>query len=88
MKTLLIILTAYIICNLYVTRRITKAYYLNEERRVLHKKMIWFLPFIGPLLIKGFWARNSKERFDTMTKAQRNDKKDGGFYESGIGEHY
>ncbi len=55
---------------------------------MLHKKMIWFLPFIGPLLIKGFWARNSKERFDTMTKAQRNDKKDGGFYESGIGEHY
>jgi hypothetical protein len=84
MLELSIIGTAYIILNLYVTRRINKSYYLNDQRRAIHKILIWFLPFIGPLLIMGFWRKERKVKFDTMTKDQRKKSK-GDFYESGIG---
>jgi hypothetical protein len=58
--------------------------YMDEERRKLHKKFIWLVPFVGPLLIAGFWRKAKKVKFDTMTKQQR-DKNKGDFYESGIG---
>jgi len=84
MWTIVIIATVYIILNLLVTGRINKSYYLNEERRGLHKKLIWAIPFLGPLMIIGFWRKTRKTKFDIMTKEQR-DKKKGDFYESGIG---
>jgi hypothetical protein len=74
----------YVGFNLFVTQRISKAFYMDEERRKLHKKFIWLVPFVGPLLIAGFWRKAKKVKFDTMTKQQR-DKNKGGFYESGIG---
>jgi hypothetical protein len=74
----------YIVLNLYVTKKINKASYLNEERRALHKNLIWFIPFIGPLMINGFWRKDKKVEFETMTKDQR-EKKKGDFHESGIG---
>jgi hypothetical protein len=71
--------------NLFVTRRINRAYYLEEEMRRFHKRFIWVVPFGGPLIIAGFWRKNSEKiKLDTMTKQQR-DKQKGDFYESGIG---
>jgi hypothetical protein len=70
--------------NLFVTKRINKAYYIDEERRRLHKKFIWVVPFVGPIVIFGSWRKRRKVKFDAMTKQQR-DKKKGDFYESGIG---
>ena len=83
MKTALAIGTAYLIFNIYVTIRINKSYYLSEERRKLHKIIIWLVPFIGPLILVNFWTRK-KIKMDTMTKVER-EKKKGDFYESGIG---
>lgn len=57
---------------------------MDEEMRRLHRRFIWFVPFVGPLIIAGFWRKAKKVNFDTMTKQQR-DKKKGDFYESGIG---
>jgi hypothetical protein len=84
MWTIIITATVYIILNLFVTGRINKSYYLNEERRGLHKKLIWVIPFLGPLMIIGFWRKTRKMKVDIMTKEQR-EKKNGDFYESGIG---
>jgi hypothetical protein len=84
MWTIIIIATVYIILNLYVTKRINKSFYLNEERRGIHKKLIWAIPFIGPLITIGFWTKNNKVKGETMTKELR-DKRKGDFYESGIG---
>ena len=84
MLALSIIGIVYIVFNLYVTKKINKASYSNEERRALHKNLIWFMPFIGPLMIIRFWRKDRKVEFDTMTKAQR-EKKKGDFYESGVG---
>lgn len=69
--------------NLFVTHRINTAYYVEEERRRLHKKFIWLVPFVGPLIILGFWRKRKKFKFDTITKPDR-DKKKGAFYESGM----
>jgi hypothetical protein len=74
----------YILVNMYVTGRINKSYYLSEERRRLHKKLIWFTPFIGPLLIRGYWKTEKNKKLETITKEDR-EKKKGSFYESGIG---
>jgi hypothetical protein len=82
--TLSVIGTLYIVFNLYVTKKINKASYLSQERRGLHKKLIWIIPFVGPLLIIGFWRNEKEVKFETMTKDKR-DKEKGDFYESGIG---
>lgn len=74
----------YVGFNLFVTRRINSAFYMDEVRRGLHKKFIWLVPFVGPLIISGFWRKVKKVKYDTMTKQQR-DKRKGDFYESGIG---
>ncbi len=66
-----------------MTISINKSDYLNEERRRLHKRLIWLIPFLGTLLIIGFWIK-LKPKFETMTKEER-EKKKGNFYESGIG---
>jgi len=84
MWTIITITAVYIILNLYVTGRINKSYYSNEERRGLHKKLIWAIPFLGPLMLIGFWRKIGKMKTDTMTKEQR-EKRKGDFYESGIG---
>jgi hypothetical protein len=78
------LISAYVLFNMYVTRRINNAYYLSEQRRGLHKKFIWIIPFLGPLLIRDFWKVEKKNRFETITKEQRR-KQNGEFYESGIG---
>ncbi len=83
MKVLLAIATVYVLLNIFVTIRINKSDYLNEERRRLHKRLIWLIPFLGPLLIIGFWTK-VKPKLETMTKDER-EKKKGNFYESGIG---
>jgi len=66
---ILISFVLYVVLNLLVTNRIEKAYYLKEERRVLHKRLIWILPFIGPFLIKSHWRRNKELK--VMTKTER-----------------
>jgi hypothetical protein len=74
----------YAAFNLFVMRRISRAFYLDEDRRRFHMKFIWILPFIGPLIISGSWREPKKVKLDTMTKEQR-DKRKGDFYESNIG---
>ncbi|MFP4622470.1 MAG: hypothetical protein ACLFM7_14265 [Bacteroidales bacterium] len=77
---LLLIIAAYVLFTLYVYKRIGQARYMDEERRSMHKKLIWFLPFIGPLLIRGFWTKQ-KKRMGVQTKTKRNKGK-GGFTEN------
>jgi hypothetical protein len=67
---LLIIIAVYVIFTLYVYKRIGRARYINEERRKIHRKMIWFLPFIGPLMIRGFWTKQ-KKKMEVHTKERR-----------------
>jgi|ETNmetMinimDraft_18_1059904.scaffolds.fasta_scaffold53859_2 hypothetical protein len=62
---------SYAILNIYVTMRINKAYYMKEERRKLHKKFIWIVPFLGPLIIKSFWMKKEDKELDVMTKDKR-----------------
>ena len=83
LKILIVIGTVYVLLNIFVTIRINKSDYLNEERRKLHRRLIWLFPFLGPLLISGFWTK-SKPKLETMTKEKR-EKNKGNFYESGIG---
>jgi hypothetical protein len=86
MKLALISLLIYISLNVFVTKRINKSYYLSEEMRRLHKKFIWFLPFLGPLLIKNYWRKPKTNKIQINTKTQRDKNATyGGFYESGIG---
>ena len=77
---LLLIITAYVLFTLFVSKRISKARYMNEERRSMHKKLIWFLPFVGPVLIRGFWT-SQKKKMGVQTKEKRNKGK-GGFIEN------
>ena len=74
----------YILLNIYVTRKINKAYYLKEERRKLHKIFIWIIPFLGPLMIKSFWQEKKNETMEVMTKDKRKIDKSS-YYESGSG---
>jgi hypothetical protein len=84
MKLALLALLIYILLNVFVTKRINKSYYLNEEMRNLHKKFIWFLPFLGPLLIKNFWRKPKTNNIKTNTKTERDkNAKYDGFYDSG-----
>lgn len=61
----------YVGINLRVTKKINNANYLKENRRKLHKKIIWILPFLGPLLIKSFWQKKKNEASDAMIKGKR-----------------
>lgn len=86
MKLVPIAILIYILLNVFVTKRINKSYYLSEEMRSLHKKFIWFLPFLGPLLIKNFWRKPKTNYVQINTKTQRDkNAKYNGFYESGQG---
>ena len=78
------IIFLYNILNLYVRNRINNSIYLDENRRKLHQKLIWILPFLGPIIIYGFWRNKSKDELDVMTKAKRKQDKSN-FYESGKG---
>lgn len=69
--TLALLILLYVLLNLYVTKRINKADYLQEDRRSLHKKFIWVLPFLGPLAIRGFWRKKKEEGLEVMTKDKR-----------------
>jgi hypothetical protein len=71
---ILISLPLYIILNLIVSKKINQAYYLKEERRSLHKKVIWIIPFLGPLLIKSHWSKN-EEKLKVTTEANRRNKR-------------
>ena len=70
LKIILAIGTVYLLLNIFVTIRINKSDYLNGERRGLHKRLIWLIPFLGPMLILRYWTK-SKPKFETMTKQQR-----------------
>ena len=84
MKLALIGLLIYILLNVFVTKRINKSYYLSEEMRSLHKKFIWFLPILGPLIIKNFWRKPKTNNIQVNTKSQRDkNAKYDGFYDSG-----
>jgi hypothetical protein len=84
MKLALIALLIYILLNVFVTKRINKSYYLSEEMRSLHKKFIWFLPILGPLIIKNFWRKPKTNNIQVNTKSQRDkNAKYDGFYDSG-----
>lgn len=64
----------YIGVNIYVLQKINKAIYLKEERRSLHKVIIWVIPFLGALLLRGFWKKNN-DQLDVMTKKDRKSTK-------------
>lgn len=82
--TIISVCLAYLCFTYYVYLRIIKAIYLSENRRKLHKRFIWFVPFIGPLIIRNFWKRNIDIGIDVMTKSKRKLDKSN-FYESGKG---
>ena len=82
--TVLVVAFLYVFINIYVTKRINKALYLKEERRRLHKKFIWYLPFIGPLIIRGFWKTREDKDLEVMTKSKRKIDKSN-YTESGTG---
>ena len=87
MTITIIILTAivvYFFFTFYVYGRINKSLYLNESRRKLHKKFIWIVPFIGPLIIRGFWKKRKEKDLEIMNKYNRKIDKSN-FYESGKG---
>lgn len=83
---ILVSIVAYVALNSFVGYRIRKSLYLEETRRKLHLKLIWYLPFLGPLIIRNFWKKQKNEPLETITKDKRKIKK-GSFYESGIGMH-
>lgn len=66
-----VILVSYIGLNIYVAKRINDAEYLYEGRKSLHKRLIWYLPFIGPLIIRSFWDVKPKNADDIVTKDKR-----------------
>ncbi len=74
--------STYLLFNIIVMYRISKARYLNESRRNIHKVFIWLIPFLGPLMIMSYWL--SPEKITVKTKHKRKTEK-GSFYESGIG---
>ncbi len=74
----------YIVLNIYVSKRIDKSLYIDDSRRRLHKKFIWLIPFIGPLMIRGFWKKSGVEPMKVITKANRKLDKST-FRESGTG---
>ena len=60
----------YVILNVFVSSKINSAFYLKDERRRLHKMLIWFTPFVGPYLIKSFWLKKDNA-LKTITKKDR-----------------
>jgi len=54
MILILFVVIGLIVLNIYVDQKIKKAYYLSESRRSLLREMIWFLPFVGAIKLKGF----------------------------------
>jgi hypothetical protein len=86
MKLAIILFIIYLPLNIFITFRLNKANYINEEMRKLHKKLIWILPFIGPLVLKNFWKNEKTNKLHANTKAQRDQNlSSGSFYESGKG---
>ena len=63
-------LLSYVSLNLYVGRKIRVARYGSEDRRQLHQRFIWLLPFLGPLLIKSYW-QSAKAQPEVITRGQR-----------------
>lgn len=64
----------YVGFTLWVRRKITKALYLSSKRRTLHLWFIWCVPFLGPLILRGFWKQ--REILKTRTIKDRNPKSD------------
>ena len=81
---LALLTSLYLTVNIFVNSKIDKAYYLDESRRDIHKKLIWIVPFLGALMIKTHWKTHKKEDTKATILANRKNKR-GGFYESGIG---
>lgn len=81
--SIVVLVSLYIGLNLYVVKRINKANYINSKQRNLHRKFIWFLPFIGPFMIRTYWKKHEYKPVKSRTKVDRKLEK-GGFFESGI----
>ncbi|MCB9235657.1 MAG: hypothetical protein H6581_28685 [Bacteroidia bacterium] len=77
----------YIFFNLRVMDKIDAARYADESQRKMHKKFIWFVPFLGPLMIRGYWGRRKETKLEITTKKDREVEKGASFYESGKGIH-
>ena len=71
----------YILFNVWVTKMIERARYYKEERKALHRRVIWIVPFLGPLLLRSFWKDRRKNKLEIITKEKRKIQQ-GGFYES------
>ena len=73
-EILVLIFSMYLALNSFVLIKINKALYLKEERRNIHRVLIWVIPFLGPLLIKSHWITH-KNNINVMTKSKRRNKK-------------
>jgi len=69
--TIGVLFIVYLILNVYVSKKINNAFYLKEERKRLHKVLIWLIPFIGPYAIKSFWSSKQNEGLKVITKKDR-----------------
>ncbi|GAA0190803.1 hypothetical protein GCM10009122_52750 [Fulvivirga kasyanovii] len=83
MLFVVIISVAYLLFSIYVNAKVNKGYYFSEKRRSAHRWLIWMIPFLGAILIKGHWQPKRNYQAEVMTKNERKNK-NGSFYESGI----
>ncbi len=79
-----VLIIIYILFNIYVNIKINKAVYFDEERRHIHKILIWLIPFIGPLMFRSFWKKHDPNEMKVISKATSKKKKMN-FTESGKG---
>jgi hypothetical protein len=81
----IIALLVYFLFTYHIQLKIESANYLDEDRRRLHKRLIWVIPFIGPQLIRSYWQKSKKQKsLEVKTKGSRKSEV-GGFYESNSG---
>lgn len=78
------IIIVYLFVTIYVSKRIDKSLYFSEQRRELHKKIIWIIPFLGSLILISFWKKRKTRNLEIFTKKKRKIDKSH-FYESGKG---
>ena len=82
-----LLLITYILCNLVISKRLKKAYYPDKAMQTRHLKLIWLLPFIGPLMLYSFWKKSKPKKMKINTKENRKTESSH-FYESGEGLNY
>jgi hypothetical protein len=86
-KSSVFLLILYFLSNVIISKRLKKAYYPDKAMLSLHLKLIWLLPFIGPLMLYSFWKTSKPTKLKINTKENRKTESSQ-FYESGEGLNF